>query len=86
MQTQETVRELPLTRRQEELLRAAVFRSAIPIEEVATQSDDARSLIERGLLRLAVVVNPWGLDYELSPTTSGIEVTEQRIHIDGEAK
>ena len=86
MQTQENVRELPLTNTQEALLRAAVCRSAVPIEEVATQSGDARTLIERGLLRLAVVVNPWGLDYELSPTIFGVEVSEQRAHSDGEAR
>jgi hypothetical protein len=77
VQIEENVRKSLLTNAQLELLRASVSKSSLPLEEVATQSDDARTLIRAGLLRLAIVANPWGVDYDLSPTRLGIEVSEQ---------
>ncbi len=75
MQTQENPRKPLLTKAQQELLEAAAARSSLPIEEVVSERDDIRTLIQAGLLRLAVVVNPWGVDYDLSPTVLGVELT-----------
>ncbi len=85
MQTQENFGEPPLSKAQQELLEAAVTRSSLPIEEVASQSDDIRSLIQAGLLRLAVVVNLWGADYDLSPTVLGFELIGSLARSGGEA-
>jgi hypothetical protein len=85
VQTEENIRKSLLTNAQLELLRASVSKSSLPLEEVATQSDDAKTLIRAGLLRLAIVVNPWGVDYDLSPTRLGIEVSEQLARSGGEA-
>ncbi len=85
MQTEEKVRELLLTNAQRELLEAVVTRSSLPIEEVAAQSGVIRTLIQAGLLRLAVVVNLWGVDYDLSPTVLGSELSGSLTRSEGEA-
>lgn len=85
MQIEENVRRSLLTNAQQGLLRAAVSRSSLPIEAIATQPDDAMTLIRAGLLRLVVVVNPWGVDYDLSPTRLGIEASERLARTGGEA-
>ncbi len=85
MQTQENVTEPVLTKAQEELLEVAVTRSSLPIEEVASQRDDIRTLIQAGLLHLAVVVNLWGVDYDLSPTVLGVELNGSLARSEGEA-
>lgn len=74
MQTQSALNKPCLTDSQQELLHEMVSRSAVQIEEASRQVADVKTLLEAGLISLRVLMNPWGLDYDLVPTRLGFEL------------
>ncbi len=54
-----------LTHSQRRLLHRVVERSPLPIDEAASEIDDARHLIASGYITMKVVQYPWGLNFEL---------------------
>ncbi len=56
-----------LTQGQEEVLRVVSLREHVSISETAERVRDVQVLLSGGYLRLATVVYPWGLDFELEP-------------------
>ncbi len=56
-----------LTQGQEEVLQVVTLKEHVSISEAAETVQDVQVLLSRGYLRLATVVYPWGLDFELEP-------------------
>ena len=56
-----------LTQGQEEALRVVTLKGHLSIGEAADMMQDVQVLLSEGYLRLATVVYPWGLDFELEP-------------------
>jgi hypothetical protein len=60
-----------LTQAQEGLLRAVTLKAHLPIDDVADRTRDVQTLVSGGYVRLAAIVYPWGLDFELEPASDG---------------
>lgn len=58
-----------LTESQEGILRAVKSEGHLPVDDVADRMHDVQILASAGYVRLAAIVYPWGLDFELEPGT-----------------
>ena len=54
-----------LTDSQSALLRKVAESSGVRLDSVLTQLEDARTLIELGLIQLGIIQLPWGVEFEL---------------------
>jgi hypothetical protein len=60
-----------VTQTERNLLALVNERKSLPIEELAGEIGDVRSLISRGYLTLVVSTYVWGLDFQLILTSRG---------------
>lgn len=56
---------LSLNSSQRELLRRILETPRLPLEDVPLQADDVGALVALGLITMAAVQYPWGIDFEL---------------------
>ncbi|MBI3859508.1 MAG: hypothetical protein HY296_04625 [Thaumarchaeota archaeon] len=58
---------------QKELLDVLVARESVPIDELREQIESVRELIRLGCAILEVKLYPWDVEFEVRPTTVGME-------------
>ena len=70
-----------LNRSEESVLMTLAAESKVSLGEVWEEFEDAKMLVHLGYARLAAVAYPWGLEFELEITGSGLALVQRPVEV-----